>query len=183
MTEKQTDPAHSFLLEDVERYGSIEKALIIKEIRSMQIYKQRNGGQAWVYYSSGALAEKFPYMKKESIKRWMNQLVDDGVLETTIQNKLKFDKTKSYRLKEVILVGQNEPSVGQSNTSEHTKMNHQTGQNEPTIPSHSSQSTHSANGLAKNGPAIAGDHRGEHSPAKERLREMISSGKLARSKR
>lgn len=178
MTEKQTDPAHSFLLEDVERYGSIEKALIIKEIRSMQIYKQRNGAQAWVYYSSGALSEKFPYMKKESIKRWLNQLVDDGVLETTIQNRLKFDKTKSYRLKEVILVGQNEPSVGQNDTPERIKMNHLKVQNEPTIPPHSSQSTHSADGLALEGPATDKDNRGVDSPARDRIREALKAGNL-----
>jgi len=178
MTEKQTDPAHSFLLEDVERYGSIEKALIIKEIRSMQIYKQRNGGQAWVYYSRSALAEKFPYMKSQSIGRWLDQLVNDGVLETTIQNKLKFDKTKSYRLTEVIPVAQNEQSVAQNNTTEHIKVSNHIAQNEQTIPSHSSQSTHSADGLALKGPATEEDHRGKPSVHLERMREAFKTGNI-----
>lgn len=185
MTEKQTEPAHSFLLEDVERYGSIEKALIVKELRSMQIYKMRNGGQGWVYYSRSALAKKFPYMKSQSIGRWLDQLVDDGVLETTIQNKVKFDKTKSYRLKEVIPVAQNEQSVAQNNITDDIKVSSQSAQNEQTIPSHSSHSSHFADGLALKGPATGRnqDHRGEPSPAKERLREMIKAGKLRTGKR
>ena len=169
MKEKNTEPAHSFLLSDVERYGSIEKALIVKEIRGMQIYKLRNGGSGYVYYSSKALSEKFPYMKKDSIKRWLRELVEDEVLETTIQNKVKFDKTLSYR---VTHVGQNDPSVGQNDPSEGSKTHLLMGQNDPTIPSHSSHSSHSGD-FNKKEPK---DYRGLESPAKEKIRQALRTG-------
>lgn len=169
MIEQKIDPTHSFVVEDAIKYGSIEKALLVKEIRGMQVYKLRNSGQGWVYYSSAALEKKFPYMKKESIKRWLGELVDDGTLETTIQNKIKFDKTKSYRLPEISLVGQNEPSWVKMNHRQ-VKMNRQTGQNEPTIPPHSSQSTPLSRNSEKK------EKRGVESPAKERIRLAREAG-------
>jgi len=177
MKEQTTNPTHSFVLADVERYGSIEKALLVKEIRNMQIYKLRNGGQGWVYYSSAALSDKFPYMKKESIKRWLNELVDAEVLESTIQNKVKFDRTKSYKLTDKSLVGQNEQWMGQNEPSEGSKTHLQKGQNEPTIPPLSSLSTPLSNFDKKQPKDINGrpDYRGVDSPAKERLREMIKN--------
>lgn len=130
LTESQINPTHSFELADVEKYGSIEKALLIKELRSMQVYKNRNGKDNWVHYSSNALAEKFPYMKQKSIERWMTELVKEGHLEATIKNKHKYDRTKSYRLLELSTVPQNEEST-------FLKMRNDIPQNGQPIPPHS----------------------------------------------
>jgi len=119
MKEKGT---HSFNIEDVFKYGSIEKALIMKEIKSIAVYKLRNGGDGWVYYSRVALAEKFPYMKASSIKRWMLELEKDGWLKAVIKNKAKYDRTKSYfptelkgvETKKFPSIGQNDQSIGQN---------------------------------------------------------------------
>jgi len=133
MKNKIKETTHSFEVEDVKKYGSIEKALIMKEIRSMNIYKIRNNLDPWVYYSRRALAEKFPYMSHQSIGRWLKELERDGHLLSRIDNKFKYDKTKSYLVKELepfaqkrIHVAQNEPPLAQ---------------NEPTIPPHSSPLT------------------------------------------
>jgi hypothetical protein len=113
---------HSFDVADVNKYGSIEKALIMKELRGMQLYKQRNGKPDWVYYSAAALESKFPYMQKSSIKRWMKELIKAGHLEAISKNKSKYDRTLSYRLADIVpSTVQNGPSLGQT---------------EPTIPSH-----------------------------------------------
>jgi hypothetical protein len=128
--EATLNPTHSFELADVEKYGSIEKALLIKELRSMQVYKQRNDKTGWVYYSGKALEEKFPYMAARSIRRWLNELVESGHLETSIRNKKKYDQTKSYRLKELSTSGQNVQSIGQNGQSK-------IGQNGQPIPPHS----------------------------------------------
>lgn len=185
MQEKKNEPTHSFVLEDVEKYGSIEKALLVKEIRSLQAYKQRNGGSGWVYYSSSAFAEKFPYMKADSIKRWLRELLVDRVLESAIQNNAKFDQTRSYRLVDEIPNGQNDQSMGQKHTIvgqndplDGSKTHHHTGQNDPTIPSH----THSS--LRPDGPALdepatdLDEHRGKPSPNKEKIREAIRQKRL-----
>lgn len=130
MDEQQINPTHSFAIADVTKYGSIEKAIIMKEIASMQVYKQRTSKNDWVHYSGEALAAKFPYMKSRSIRRWMEELVSGGHLESAVKNKKKYDQTKSYRLPELSTVGQNDSSIGQFGQSK----NGQFGQ---PIPPHS----------------------------------------------
>jgi len=91
------DRTHSFHLEDVEKYGSIEKALIMKELYNMSTYKIRTGKKPWVYYSANALSLKFPYMNERSLQRWLVELEDDGHLDSdSTMNKVKYDKTKWY---------------------------------------------------------------------------------------
>lgn len=142
---------HSFAIADVFKYGSIEKALIMKEIKGMSLYKIRHDKSPWIYYSSSALAEKFPYMKSASIKRWLRELKNTGFLETKIENKVKYDRTKSYlsvEIKKMVtnndaplgkmthVMGHNDPSKGQNDLSK--------GQIDPTIPSQSPSLTNSS---------------------------------------
>ena len=125
--------SHSFLVNDVQKYGSIEKALIMKEIKQMSAYKARNKKDGWVYYSRSALAEKFPYMKANSIKRWMLELEKDNWLKVRVKNEFKYDKTKSYfpveldnSVQNTPIVGQNDQPIGQNDQP--------IGQNDQTIP-------------------------------------------------
>ncbi len=142
---------HSFNIEDVQKYGSIEKALIMKEIKSMSLYKLRNKKDGWVYYSRNALAKKFPYMKANSIKRWMQELKKDSWLKTAIKNKFKYDKTKSYLPTELNEVETKiVPSIGQNDQP--------IGQNDQTIPPHStSHSNKGRENLIKNLPLVSGE--------------------------
>jgi hypothetical protein len=97
MDEQTIEGSHSFQIGEAVRLGSIEKAIILKEITRMAAYKIRTKrDNIWVYYSASALAEKFPYMNSKSIQRWMQELVEEGELMTTVDNKMKYDKTKSY---------------------------------------------------------------------------------------
>ena len=143
MKEKGT---HSFEIKDVAKYGSIEKALIMKEIKSLAIYKLRNNEDGWVYYSRNALAEKFPYMKPASIDRWMRELEKEGFLKSRIKNKFKYDKTKSYFPTELEL-----EKEGVKMMSSIAQNEQPIAQNEQTIPSHSSShsSSHSDNMQSK----------------------------------
>ena len=88
--------SHSFLVSDVQKYGSIEKALLMEEIKQMSAYKIRNKKEGWVYYSKSALAQKFPYLKERSISRWLLELEQAGFLKSRVKNKFKYDTTKSY---------------------------------------------------------------------------------------
>ena len=122
---KKQEITHSFNIADVEKYGSIEKALIIKEIRNMATYRIRHGKDGWVYYSGQALSEKFTYMNPRSIRRWLKELEDDGHIKSEVRNKYKYDTTKSFLLTELsevkdttkndTLVGQSNQRAGQSN--------------------------------------------------------------------
>ena len=127
------DITHSFHLNDVKKFGSIEKALIMKEIKNMALYKLRNGKDGWIYYSAQALSKKFCYMKRRSITRWLIELEKEGYLKSQRRNKHKYDLTKSYFVTELFELfetkplGQNDPTSGQNDPT--------SGQNSPTRPS------------------------------------------------
>lgn len=91
---------HSFDIQLASEIG-IEKALIMKELSSISAYKENNklderSGRYWVYYSSEALAKKFPYMKPSSIRRWMVELENDGYIESGRISVDKRDRVKWY---------------------------------------------------------------------------------------
>ena len=106
---------HSFDVELAKEVG-IEKALILKELQNLIEYKSNNqldirDGRAWVYYSSQALAKKFPYMKASSIRRWMDELEDDGYIESGFFSSDKRDRVKWYHIKSMSdCIDQNEQS-------------------------------------------------------------------------
>lgn len=144
MKEAHIEPTHSFLLSDVEKYGTIEKALIMKELRNMAVYRLRVGKDGYVYYSSNALSEKFPYLNEKSIDRWLQELEKDGHLlvdRSGKRNAHKYDKTKWFLPS---TVPQYDKSVPQN--EEHCP------QNEATIPSLSNTLSISYDVSEKEGP-------------------------------
>jgi hypothetical protein len=178
--EQDINPVHSFDVADAVEYGSIEKALLIKEIRGLQVYKLRRNLDGWVYYSAQALAAKFPYMTRSSIDRRLRELVSEGYLEVEVRNKVKYDQTKSFRLPNLSV------SIGENEQSTLPEMSNDTDQNEQPIPSLSSLTSPSEPSLASPfSTARSGSQlpkkpgqRGEESPAKERLRAALRSGDL-----
>ena len=123
--EQVVNQTHSFDISDAIRLGSIEKAILYKEIYRMSLYKIRNGYGPWVFYSRRALAQKFPYMSHQSVSRWLLELEKEGEVISTVNNKHKYDHTKSYC---------------PSKLEYYTKTEHRMAQNEP--------------GLAQNEPTI-----------------------------
>jgi hypothetical protein len=174
LREQDINPTHSFDIADAVKYGSIEKALLIKEIRGLQVYKLRRSLDGWVYYSAQALESKFPYMKRSSVDRWLKELIADGHLEVEVRNKVKYDQTKSYRLPNLPI------SISQNEQSTLAKMSNDNSQNEQPIPSHTSHTSHTEPALTSpSKTARSGsrpNHKGKHSPAKERLRKALETG-------
>lgn len=91
--------AHSFN-PIIAKELSIEKAIILKDLYGLCKYKLSNGlltnNIPFCYYSSRAMAEKYPYMPASSIRRYLYELESDGYLISTVSNKMKIDVTKSY---------------------------------------------------------------------------------------
>lgn len=98
-TSNRKGETHSFNINIAFHY-SIEKAIIIQDLLSFCTQKMRTNklkhNLPLVYYSSNALQEKYNYMKSKSIARWLKELESDGILFSTIANKIKYDRTKSY---------------------------------------------------------------------------------------
>lgn len=92
--------AHSFNPNVALLVGGIEKAILLKDIYGLCNHKLKHkeltNGIPFAYFSSRALSEKYVYMNEASIRRWMIDLEKDGWVISTISNKMKLDKTKSY---------------------------------------------------------------------------------------
>lgn len=92
--------AHSFNPNVALLVGGIEKAILLKDIYGLCNHKLKHkeltNGIPFAYFSSRALSEKYVYMNEASIRRWMIELEKDGWVASTISNKMKLDKTKSY---------------------------------------------------------------------------------------
>lgn len=124
---------HSFMVEDAIKHG-MEKAIIIKHFRwsierhlasGTHIHKHTDGkNYCWTYDSSAALGELFPYLNPKSIKRWLSELAEDGVLITGEFNKSPYDHTKWYSFPDCVTVkkpiAQNDPSTAQNEPSKAT---------------------------------------------------------------
>ena len=97
---RRSDNTHSFDI-NVAQIVGIEKAILLKEKIGWCEENQREGrnlinGIPFTFNSYRAYAQKFPYMKWQSIARWEVQLEQDGWLFSTTNNKRAGDKTKWY---------------------------------------------------------------------------------------
>lgn len=93
---------HSFSVKEAQKYG-IEKAIILFNLRHWLEKNQANktnmrDGYYWTYNSSSAFGELFPYMNERSIRRWLQELEDAGVILSANFNRNKYDKTKWYTI-------------------------------------------------------------------------------------
>lgn len=93
---------HSFNTKLAEILG-IEKAVLVRHFFFWIAKNAANrvhfhDGRYWTYNSASALAELFPYLSADSIKRHIKKLVDDGFLLKGNYNKVKMDRTNWYAL-------------------------------------------------------------------------------------
>jgi hypothetical protein len=116
---------HSFSVGVASHFNganATNKATLLKEIYTIADWHRAQGKEAWVYYSSSALAAKFPYMNPKNIRRWMSEIEQGGWWKSAVRNKKKYDQTKSYLIDfekyenalkgPETLIGQNEQSIG-----------------------------------------------------------------------
>lgn len=102
----QPHESHSFCVlvaATLQRSGQsahIEKAIILKEFYGLCAWRVAQGnvlaGHGWWYATAASLSAKFPYMNPKSIARWMNDLQAAGFIYSIINNKHRYDVTKSY---------------------------------------------------------------------------------------
>lgn len=135
MSEQQKEKYHHFSVTEATRLGSVEKAIILSNMRHWLDKNLANGknvrdGFVWTYNSSRAFGKLFPYMNHRSIGRWLKELEKDEIIKSSSKyNKAGFDKTKWFTIPdeyEVSPVSQNDQSIGQNGES--------ISQNDQTIP-------------------------------------------------
>jgi hypothetical protein len=102
---KKKITTHSFLIEDAVKHG-VNKAIILHNLRFWLERAKANeshihDGHYWIYNTSKAFGELFPYFSESSIARWLRELEKDGVvLSNSKLNKAGFDHTKWYTIKD-----------------------------------------------------------------------------------
>lgn len=118
---------HHFNVEDAKKYG-IEKAVLLNNLRfwlernranQKNAYQHEDGNTYyWTFNSSSALAILFPYLNERSIRRYLQELEDDGVIISGCFNKNSYDRTKWYSMPEFMATGHNiDQSIGENNRS------------------------------------------------------------------
>ena len=95
---------HSFDTEIAEKHG-VNEAIILHNIahwiRKNQANKNEKSfhkGRYWTYNSIGAFSDLFPYFKAGTIRRALDKLEENGVVETGIYNEVAYDRTKWYSI-------------------------------------------------------------------------------------
>ncbi len=142
MAETKSNREHAFDIELATIHRIVEKAILLKNFDYWVTENERRkldqfcvGGKYWTTESISSLHKKYPYMKKASLKRWVNELADIGWLEIL----KKQSDTSFYRPGKVYHLWAN----GQ---------NWELAQNEPTPKNQDWPKT--SQGLAQNEPRI-----------------------------
>ncbi len=118
---------HKFNVELATKYG-IEKAIIISHI---WFHQQSNGkhpaftrnGKTYGFLTKVVVENSYPYLKYNSVRRWLKELEDDGVLESIQPNIQNWKQQKYYRLHDDIS-GQWSDQSGQSSINTNEKVNY-----------------------------------------------------------
>lgn len=78
---------------------NVDKAIIIQQVhywlgKTNKVYD----GYKWIYNSVSDWQAQFPWLSEKTVQRYLKDLEDKKILVTGNYNKLKFDRTKWYRI-------------------------------------------------------------------------------------
>ncbi len=129
---------HSFDVELATIHG-IEKSILLKNFAYWVTENERKrdekyilGGKYWTAESASSLAQKYPYMAKSSLKRWVNELQQLGWLDIA-----KFQSDVSFyrpgKVFDLWNTGQDWQLAQNEPIPHWPKMSQPLAQNEPTI--------------------------------------------------
>lgn len=117
---------HSFSTELAKKYG-IEEAILIHHFQhwithNKKLNRNFKEGRTWSYQTQKEMAAWFPYLKLETIKYTLENLVKAGVLIRKKLNKNPIDKTWWYAFEdEDLFVGENSKNIYDTENSVSTR--------------------------------------------------------------
>jgi hypothetical protein len=125
--ENYKDKNHNFNVGEAIKYN-LEKSIILCNLRywldknkanNKHIYQSEvdDNYYIWTYNSGIAFEELFPYMKSKSILKWLDELKKDGVILTGNFNKVKYDRTNWYTIKDEYFIKKGEKSISTTESS------------------------------------------------------------------
>lgn len=93
---------HSFNINVACKYGILEAVLLTNIYfwveKNAANEKHEHDGKYWTYNSVEAFAKLFPYASKDKVRRALDHLRNEGVLETGNFNKSAYDRTLWYTI-------------------------------------------------------------------------------------
>jgi hypothetical protein len=95
-----TNPVHSFLIEDAEKYG-VECAIMLYNLRywcekNRANEKNFHDGYYWTYNSKRAFTVLFPYWTERQIRTILDKLRESGAIKVGNYNQNGYDRTLWY---------------------------------------------------------------------------------------
>lgn len=112
------EKTHHFAVEDAMKYG-VHKAILLEHLKFHQRANEGNPdltieGKPHAFIRPDTIKKMYGYLKVSSVRRWLRELEDEGVISSC-----KPEAKDSYHLKyyHVHAIGQNERSNNQSNRS------------------------------------------------------------------
>lgn len=95
---------HHFNVEIAKEYGILE-AVILNNFQHWIEKNRANGtnyhdGFYWTYNSARAFSELFPYASQKQIRKALQHLISEGIVQTGNYNKTPYDRTLWYSLTE-----------------------------------------------------------------------------------
>ena len=92
---------YQFEVEDAQRLGSADAAVVLANIRYLCAKNEANGqnyhdGSYWICSSQDAFAQLFPWLNRKQIGRILQKLEDAGAIATGNYNSSSYDRTQWY---------------------------------------------------------------------------------------
>lgn len=105
---------HKFDVDDAKKYG-IEKAILLEHLKFHQQSNEGNellqiDGKSFAFIKPSTIEKMYPYMNYKSVQRWLNELEEDGVIESCKPKAKQGNHLKYYHVKSI---SQNENSISQ----------------------------------------------------------------------
>lgn len=102
--ERTKNMEHHFNVELAKEYGILE-AIILNNLQHWIEKNRANGknfhdGHYWTYNSAKAFSELFPYASQKQIRKALQNLIAEGIIQTGNYNKNPYDRTLWYSFTE-----------------------------------------------------------------------------------
>ena len=111
--------SHKFDVEDAKKYG-VEKAILLEHLKFHQESNQSDErfifeGKSHATLPPDTVKKMYPYLNHKSVYRWLTELEEDGVIQSTKPHASQSDHTKYYHvIGHNIPKSQNENSMSQN---------------------------------------------------------------------
>lgn len=95
---------HTFNVAVATKIG-VNEAIVLAHIdywieRNYRLGREQHNGKYWMFESVAAMAEYFPYFTERQVRYALQSLLNHGLIEKGVFNRVGFDRTSWYTITE-----------------------------------------------------------------------------------